>query len=360
MWGLLLTCSIFSMWFGMILPVLEVFIGIVHVLGFFAFLIPMVYLGPRADARSVFIQTFNFGGWSDVTMAAFVGLKGTISMFLGTDGVVHMAEEVANSSLVVPQSMLFAIVINGILGFAMMIAFLFTAGDLSAIVKSQATYPFMQIIQNSTGSQGAAIVLSTLMAVMSVCCGLGGISSGSRMLWAFSRERAIPGWRWVYQLDQRTAVPFHSTVIIVVTAGLVGLINIGSSEVLSIVLSLTMEAFFFSYIMPLSLLLYRRIKGDIREPGQDPNKGLTWGPFRVRGLLGILNNIVALVFCSVAVIFGFWPNENHPPLSKMNWSSVIFISAVILAVFYYLGWGRKHYMGPVMEVQVEERRLEPR
>ncbi|KAJ6014961.1 amino acid transporter [Penicillium herquei] len=348
-----------GMWLGMILPVLEVLIGIVHVLGFFAFLIPIVYLGPRADARSVFVQSFNFGGWSDVTMAAFVGLKGTISMFLGTDGVVHMAEEVANSSLVVPQSMLFAILINGILGFAMMIAFLFTAGYLSAIVKSQATYPFMQIIQNSTGSQGAAIVLSTLMAVMSVCCGLGGISYGSRILWAFSRERAIPDWQWVYQLDKRTAVPFHSIVIIVVTAGLIGLINIGSSEVLSIVLSLTMEAFFFSYMIPLSLLLYRRIKNDIHEPGQNPNKGLTWGPFRVRGLLGILNNIVALVFCGVAVIFGFWPNENHPPLSKMNWSSVIFSSAIILAIFYYLRWGRKHYMGPVMEVQVEERCLEP-
>ncbi|KAJ5733453.1 amino acid transporter [Penicillium malachiteum] len=361
MWGLLLICSIFSMWLGMILPVLEVFIGIVHVLGFFAFLIPIVYLGPRADVKSVFVQTFNFGGWSDVTLAAFVGLKGTISMFLGTDGVVHMAEEVANSSLVVPQSMLFAIVINGILGFAMMIAFLFTAGDLSAIVKSQATYPFMQIIENSTGSQGASIVLSTLMAVMSVCCGLGGISSGSRMLWAFSRERTIPGWQWVYQLDERTAVPFHSILIIVITAGLIGLINIGSSSVLSIVLSLTMEAFFFSYMIPLSLLLYRRIKGDIHEPGQDSNKspGLTWGPFRVRGIWGILNNIVALVFCAVAVIFGFWPNENHPPLSKMNWSSVIFSSAIILAVFHYLGWGRKHYMGPVMEVQVEERGVEP-
>ncbi|KAJ5707298.1 amino acid transporter [Penicillium malachiteum] len=356
MWGLLLICSIFSMWLGMILPVLEVFIGIVHVLGFFAFLIPIVYLGRRADARSVFVQTFNFGGWSDVTLAAFVGLKGTISMFLGTDGVVHMAEEVANSSLVVPQSMLFAIVINGILGFAMMIAFLFTAGDLSAIVKSQATYPFMQIIQNSTGSQGASIVLSTLMAVMSVCCGLGGISSGSRMLWAFSRERAIPGWQWVYQLDKRTAVPFHSILVIVITAGLIGLINIGSSEVLSIVLSLTMEAFFFSYMIPLSLLLatfMSQAKTLLRPPG------LTWGPFRVRGIWGILNNIAALVFCAVAVIFGFWPNENHPPLSKMNWSSVIFSSAIVLSVFYYLGWGRKHYMGPVMEVQVEERCLEP-
>ncbi|KAJ5088029.1 amino acid transporter [Penicillium angulare] len=271
-----------------------------------------------------------------------------------------MAEEVANSSLVVPQSMLFAIVINGILGFAMLIAFLFTAGDLSAIVKSQATYPFMQILENSTRSKGAAVVLSSMMAVMSVFCGLGGISSGSRMLWAFARERAIPGWQWIHKLDQRTAVPFHSTAIIIIAAGLIGLINIGSSEVLNIVLSLTMEAFFFSYIIPLSLLLYRRLKGDIKEPGQGSKKGLTWGPFRLKGFIGILNNIFALVFASVAALFGFWPSQNHPHLSKMNWSSAIFGGTLILAVIYYLGWGRKHYMGPVMEVQVPPQVPEPR
>lgn len=83
MWGILLICTILSMWLGMTLPVLEVFIGIIHVLGFFAFLIPIIYLGPRADARSVFVQTYNFGGWPDVTLATFVGLKGTIAMFLG-------------------------------------------------------------------------------------------------------------------------------------------------------------------------------------------------------------------------------------------------------------------------------------
>ncbi|KAJ9487223.1 hypothetical protein VN97_g6093 [Penicillium thymicola] len=210
MWALLLICTVLNTWLGMILPVLEVFIGIAHVLGFFAVLIPIIYLGPRADARSVFIQTYNLGGWRDVTLATLVGLKGTVAVFLGTDGVVHMAEEVANSSVVVPHSMLFAIAINGILGFAMLIAFLFTAGDFTAILKSQATFPFMHILEDSTKSKGASIVLSSMIAIMQACAGLGGISSGSRMLWAFSRERALPGWRWIHKLDRRTTVPFHS------------------------------------------------------------------------------------------------------------------------------------------------------
>ncbi|RAL08248.1 amino acid transporter [Aspergillus homomorphus CBS 101889] len=360
MWGILLICAILNTWLGMILPVLEVFIGIVHVLGFFAVLIPIVYLGPKADAKSVFVQTFNLGGWRDITLATFVGLKGIVGAFLGTDGVVHMAEEVANSSMVVPHSMLFAIAINGVLGFAMLVTFLFTAGDLSVILKSEATYPFMQILENATQSKGAATVFASMIAIMQACCGLGGISSGSRMLWAFSREQALPGWRWILQLNKRTSVPFHSICVIVIAAGLIGLINIGSSVVLSIVLSLLMEAFFFSYIIPLSLLLYRRVKGHISEPQQGGNKGFVWGPFRVRGWLGIANNIFALVFSGFVVIFGFWPASSHPTPSHMNYSVAIFGGVLILAVVYYLGWGRKHYMGPLAEVEVTAGSVEQR
>ncbi|KAE8350627.1 amino acid transporter [Aspergillus coremiiformis] len=358
MWAILLICTVLNTWLGMILPVIEVLILILHVLGFFAVLIPIVYLGPRADARSVFVLSYNFGGWHDITLSTLIGLKGIVAAFLGTDGAVHMAEEVANSSLIVAHSMLFAIIINGLLGFAVLIAFLFTAGDLTAILKSDATYPFMHILQSSTKSTGAAIVLSSMIAILQACAGLGAISSGSRMLWAFSREQAIPGWRWIRQVHPRTAVPFHSTCGIVIAVGLLSLINIGSSVVLNIILSLLLEAFFSSYLISLSLLLYRRFKGDIAEPDHCSGspKTFVWGPFRVRGWIGTVNNIFAIVFSIVMVFFGCWPAVNHPSPSHMNWSIVIFGGVTILAVVYYFGWARKYYQGPVIEVQIVERR----
>lgn len=133
-----------------------------------------------------------------------------------------MAEEVANSSVVVPHSMLFAIAINGILGFAMLIAFLFTAGDFTAILKSQATFPFMHILESSTKSKGASIVLSSMMAIMQACAGLGGISSGSRMLWAFSRERALPGWRWIHKVRGARGIHIFTPLIEEASSSIVG------------------------------------------------------------------------------------------------------------------------------------------
>ncbi|GKZ23629.1 hypothetical protein AbraIFM66951_009906 [Aspergillus brasiliensis] len=349
MWAILLVCTILNTWLGMILPVIEVLILLVHVLGFFAVLVPLVYLGPKADARSIFTVSFDYGGWGDLTLATFIGLKGTVAAFVGTDGAVHMAEEVANSSRVVPRSMLLALMINGATGFAILIAFLFTAGDLLKIVESSASYPFMYMLASSTGSQGAAVVLSSMMAILQACAGLAGISSGSRMLWSFSREQAIPGWRWVRQVNQRTLVPFHSTLVVVVAAGLLSLINIGSAVVLNIILSLVLEAFFASYMISLSLLLYRRLRGDLTEPGQGGGV-LNWGPFRVKGWLGTANNIFAIAYSIIMMFFGCWPPENHPDPEKINYSIVIFAGVTLISIIYYVGWARKHYQGPLAEL----------
>lgn len=83
MWAILLICMVMNTCLGMILPVIEVFILIIHIFGFFAVLIPLVYLGPRAEARSVFSQTYDLGGWNDITVATFIGMKGAVAAFLG-------------------------------------------------------------------------------------------------------------------------------------------------------------------------------------------------------------------------------------------------------------------------------------
>lgn len=118
-----------------------------------------------------------------------------------------MAEEVANSSTAVPQSMLTAILVNGGMGFGILLAFLFTAGDIDGILKSSSAYPFINIIESATGSKSCAIVLASMVSALQICAGLAGISSGGRMLWAFSRERAIPGWQWISQVLNATPKP---------------------------------------------------------------------------------------------------------------------------------------------------------
>ncbi|KAL8685422.1 MAG: hypothetical protein Q9218_007772 [Villophora microphyllina] len=65
------------------LPALEGFILVFHVLGFFAILIPLVYLSPHSSPHDVFGRFYNGGGWPTQGLSFFVGLIGNVFAFLG-------------------------------------------------------------------------------------------------------------------------------------------------------------------------------------------------------------------------------------------------------------------------------------
>lgn len=104
-----------------------------------------------------------------------------------------MSEEIRNASTVVPQAIIISIVLNGLLGFGMTIAYLFCLGDLDAVLESQTTlgYPFLYVFQVGTGSTPGAAVLGLIIVVLGVCSTVGALASSSRMLWSFARDRGV-------------------------------------------------------------------------------------------------------------------------------------------------------------------------
>ena len=66
-----------------LLPKLECLILIIHVLGFFGVLIPLVYMAPHGTASEVFTMFLNEGGWQTTGLSFFIGLTGNVFAFLG-------------------------------------------------------------------------------------------------------------------------------------------------------------------------------------------------------------------------------------------------------------------------------------
>jgi choline transport protein len=56
-----------------------------------------------------------------------------------------MSEEIHNPSIVVPQSIMLSVILNGMMGFAMVIAVLFCLGDIDTVLATNTGYPFMEI-----------------------------------------------------------------------------------------------------------------------------------------------------------------------------------------------------------------------
>lgn len=150
-----------------LLPQIETMILMTHILGFFAILIPLVYLGPHGSASDVFTLFENNGGWSTTALSTFVGLTTSMFAFTGVDAAAHMAEEVENASRVIPMSMIATVLLNGSLGFGMLIAILFQAGNISNALATPTGFPFIEIYASATGSiSGASAMVRHFLATL--------------------------------------------------------------------------------------------------------------------------------------------------------------------------------------------------
>lgn len=66
------------------LPVLEIGVLILHVVGFAAIIIPLIYLTSRNNSRTLFTTFSTNGGWNSKSLSFFIGLNGNAAAFIGT------------------------------------------------------------------------------------------------------------------------------------------------------------------------------------------------------------------------------------------------------------------------------------
>ena len=83
---------VFNTFFAKKLPLLEKVMLFLHVVGFFAVLIPLWVLSPRQTASAVFTEFTDFDGWPSTGLACLVGLTGPMFSLLGPDAAVHMGQ----------------------------------------------------------------------------------------------------------------------------------------------------------------------------------------------------------------------------------------------------------------------------
>lgn len=148
------------------LPVLEGLAIMLHVFGFFAFIVIFWVMGPRAAAGPTSTHFDDSNGWGSLGLATLIGMVGPTTTYLGADSAVHLAEELKDASYVLPRAMFSAAVINYITGFTMMITFMFNLGDLPAALESATGQPWVAVLYAITGSKAAAIVLTLVMICM--------------------------------------------------------------------------------------------------------------------------------------------------------------------------------------------------
>lgn len=161
-------------------------------------------------------------------------------------------------------------------------------------------------------------------------------------MWLYYKQRVITTTNASEQVHTRTSLPLNSVLFCATFTAIICLINIASTVAFNAIVSLTIAGLFISYIIPITLLVMKRI--------HDPSS-ITWGPWSL-GRLGIFVNLFSMCFLLISVIFSFFPPVIPVTLVSMNWSILVFGGTVVLGLLFYAIRGRKNYSGPISETSI--------
>lgn len=88
-------------------------------------------------------------------------------------------------------------ILNGIPGFAALMAVLSCAGNIENAENSPTVYSFNEIIYQATYSTRGATAMVCVILALVFFATIGLIATASRMTWAFVRDNGLPRSNWL-------------------------------------------------------------------------------------------------------------------------------------------------------------------
>ena len=186
-----------------LLPWLEAAMFLLHIAGFFALLFPLWIMGERTPPEEVFFTFEDQAGWGSIGLACLVGLLGPTVTLVGGDSAVHLGEETKNASKAIPIAMTATAVVNYLIGFIMTITILSVSGHFDQDLATRTGQPYLAVLYAATGSRTATIAFLVIIIILFFCCTINCITTTSRQLFAFSRDRGMPFSEWMSRVSPR-------------------------------------------------------------------------------------------------------------------------------------------------------------
>jgi amino acid transporter len=300
---------------------------------------PALFLGTLVLKSPLFAlfpgltSLYKLAPYTLVFVLAFLQAQWT---YTGYDGSAHMAEETILARLNSAWGIFLSVAVSAVVGYLVLMAFTFAIPDIAATAAD--AYPVLYIAYANLTPFLAAIIAVVVFFGMWLC-GLASITSMSRMIFAFARDKGFPGWSFMKQIHPRLRTPVNS---IVVTSILAVLICLYSSAYF-VVTSISTITLYIAYNTPTFLNVRNKLmkKGEFTTKENSPWYLKSWGP--------ILNIVAVAYTIFICIVFMLPPNE------LVLWTMV---GLGILLAIYWFGYERTHFKGPQKAEEAELRRIE--
>jgi choline transport protein len=164
-----------------------------HGLGWIPIIVILWVLAPHAPAKDVFTSFTSNGGWEPIGLSVMVGQITSVYFLILSDSAAHLAEEVKTASKSVPRAMMWSFYLNALVGFIVLISFLFALPSINDVLdptKNISGFAFVYILQQAS-YKGAIPLIVMILAIM-LTGSIDSNASTSRQTFAFARDGGLP------------------------------------------------------------------------------------------------------------------------------------------------------------------------
>lgn len=301
----------------------------------------------------VFGKTINASGFSGVNFAHPVfwfvfgiGLLMAQYTITGFDASCHMSEETRSASRSAAWGVVMSIVVSVVFGFILLVAVTFAVPDVKGTIGAGGNaVPY--IWQTSLGDRWAEFLL-LIACIAQFFCGAASVTAASRMMFAFSRDGAVPGrtiWR---KVTKGNRVPINAVIAIAVLSWALMIPTLANGAIGYLVgTSVAVIGLYLAFAIPIAL----RIRaGDSFERG-------SWSLGNHYKWI----NPIAVVWIAIVTVLFLMPTvpTGIPWKTGFDWNVVnyapITLGGVLLAVaIWWVASARHWFKGPVVEGNEEE------
>jgi amino acid transporter len=333
-----------------------------HVLGV-AVIIAILIVVPdhHQSADFVFTDTLNNTGFhGGQTHGLFfwayvlpLGFLLTMYTQTGYDASAHISEETKGAALGAAKGVWRSVFWSGVIGWFVLLAITFAATDVKNINDASNGFGLGSSLAvfNSSLDPWAAKMVVLIAVVGQLFCGMAGLTSASRMCYAFSRDRAVPGWRiWTRLNHHRVpayAVLFMATLSLIVTLPALEGDENNFTYAFAAVVSITVIGLYIAYVIPVFL---RWRQGDSWEPGPwTLGRKYKW----VNPAAVIWVAICVVIFSLPQAPTGVWWNDEFD-LKYMNYAPFTVLIVIGAVGLWWLVSARKSFTGPVRQITTDD------
>ena len=323
-----------------------------HVVGVLVIIVILAFVPDHHQSASfVFTKTLNNSGFGHGLFWWYVlplGFLLTMYTQTGYDASAHVAEETHDAEIKVARGLWRSVFWAAVFGWLVLLAITFAAKDVDAINEGGGTS--LAVFTSAMSSRWAESVI-LISTVGQIFCGMACLTSASRTWYAFSRDRAIPGWRTWVRLS-RHRVPALSVFAVAALSLVVTLPALwgtaaGIPWAFYAVVSITVIGLYIAYVAP----VYLRLRaGDTFKPGAW-NLG---GKYRWMCTVAVVWTVIAMVIFSLPFTPAAVPWSGEFDWTAVNYAPLTVLAVIVAVGIWWLAGANKTYTGPVRTIEFDE------